>query len=105
MTPTQIKVATYAGAALLLWLLGRKATAATSATTQATSTDPGRVSRELVIHDDINDPYFGLTDAQIAAMNTNNPAVDPRMRALIDQSNAAIAADNRENGDVNLVGP
>ncbi len=110
MSPMQMKVATYGGAALLLWLLGKHAMAATSPTSGAVATsatgtgDPGRVTKTLVVDDDVNSPTFGLTDTQIAAMNTSNPAVDPKMRALIDASNAAIAADNRENGDVNGVG-
>jgi hypothetical protein len=97
-TPTQIKVATYGGAALLLWLLAKNAMAAT------TMPIVGRVTKELVIDDDVNSPTFGLSAEQIAAMNTSNPAVDPEMRRLIDTSNALIAADDRENGDVNQVG-
>lgn len=98
MTPTQMKVATYGGAALLLLLLARNTRAVTTA-------NLGRVTKELEIDANVDSPTFGLTPAQIATMNSNNPAVDPEMRRLIDASNAAIAADNRDNGDVSAIGP
>src|SRR5512144_307397 len=99
MTPTQIKVVTYGGAALLLWLCARNAMA------MKTNNDLARVTKELEIDASINSPTFGLTPDQIAALNSNNPAVDPTMRAYIDASNAAIAADDRENGHVEAIGP
>ncbi len=94
-TPAQIKVATYGGAALLLWLLARHAMPA-----------PARVVKELDIDANVNSKTFGMTwdDIQRMHLDTSNPAVDPGMRDLIDRSNAAIAADDRENGDVNQVG-
>lgn len=101
MSPVQIKLAIYGGAALLLWLLARESMRAGV----ANISDPGRVKKTLDVDANVDSPTFGLTDAQIAAMNSNNPAVDPEMRRLIDASNAALAADERENGNVNGVGP
>lgn len=99
MTPTQIKVAIYGGAVLLLLLCARNAMAA------KLNNDLGRVTKELEIDASINSPTFGLTPDQIVALNSNNPAVDPTMRAYIDASNAAIAADDRDNGHVDAIGP
>lgn len=88
MTPTQIKIAVYAGAALLAWWLGRRAVQAV---------DPGRRSQELIIGNNVLDPdTFGLTEDEIAARKAN-PAVDARMRELIDVSNAVLTADERDN--------
>jgi len=83
VSPTQIKVVTYGGAALLLWLLARAARA-----------------RELV-------PTYTLTfETKVPATPTiDNPAINQDMRDLIDRSNAAIAADNRQNGNVEGIGP
>jgi hypothetical protein len=87
MTPTQIKLATWAGAALLVWWLTR------------TPPAPGaRVTKEVLIGANVLDPdTFGLTDDEIAARKAN-PAVDPEMHRLIDLSNALLSADDRENG-------
>jgi hypothetical protein len=86
MTPMQIKLAVYGGVALLLWLFGRK-----SGGTSAPA-DPGRVTKTLTIVDDVNSPYFGMTVEEVAAAR-GNPAVDPDMHRLIDQSNLLIAND------------
>lgn len=83
MTPIQIKIAGYAGAALLLWLFRPRSSA---------PADPGRVTKTLVVVDDVNSPYFGMTAEEVAAAR-GNPAVDPDMRRLIDQSNLLIARD------------
>ncbi len=86
MSPTQIKLAIAAGVALLAWLLTPRGKAA------------DRVSRELEIDANILSPTFGMTDAEIAARERvgapPNPAVDPRMRDLIDVSNTLIAEDD-----------
>jgi hypothetical protein len=81
LTPVQIKVVTYGGAALLLWLLARSGA--------------GNVV-----------PKYTLTfETKVPIMPDNNPAVDSDMRDLIDRSNALIAADDRENGHVEGIGP
>ncbi len=84
MSPTQIKLALSAALALLAWFLTTRAKA-----------DPGRTKRELEIEANVLNPNFGLTDAEIAARG-ENPALDPRMRELIDLSNGLIAADDLE---------
>lgn len=92
MTPLQIKIAVYGGTALLLLLLARKASAQAAAVP--------RVSQTLTVVDDVFSPYFGMTEAEIAAAKgqatADNPAVDPEMRKLIDRSNLLIAQDNTE---------
>jgi hypothetical protein len=81
LTPTQLKVVTYGGAALLLWLLARGAMG------------------NLV-------PKYTLTfETKVPATTGDNPAVDEKMRDLIDKSNAVIAEDNRQNGYVEGIGP
>jgi hypothetical protein len=80
MTPTQIKIAVYGGALLLAWWLADRARP--------------RVKKELEVEVNILNPNFGLTDAEIAAQQRANPAIDPKMRELIDRSNALIAADD-----------
>lgn len=73
--------------ALIAWWLwpDKKADAA------AAAADPGRVSREIEIEADVYSPYFGMTDAEIAAEKAKaNPAIDPVMRQRIDESNEAI---------------
>lgn len=80
MSPTQIKLAVYGGVALLLWLLRPRGSAA----------DPGRVTKTLDVVANVDSPYFGMTDAEIAAAR-GNPAVDPQMRELIATSNLLIA--------------
>lgn len=82
MTPTQIKLAAAGAIALLAWLLTTRAAGA-------------RVSKELIVGVNVLDPdTFGLTEEEIAARKAN-PAVDPRMRELIDISNTLIAEDDR----------
>ncbi len=82
----QGKIALAGGAALLAWLLSRSTAAAP------------RVTKELDIDANVLSPYFGMTDAEIAAAKAAgagpNPAIDPEMRRLIDISNAVIAADD-----------
>jgi len=95
----QIKIALYSGAALVLWLLARNA--------KASPAPPiiGRVSKTLDINADVYSSDFGLPyiagpggpgAASPSPANNSNPAQDPTMRALIDKSNAAIAADNAD---------
>ena len=85
MSPTQIKLTLAALGALLAWLLTKQAAPA------------GRVTKTLDVDVNVNSPYFGLTDDEIAAMKAAgarpNPAIDPTMRELIDRSDAIIAAD------------
>jgi hypothetical protein len=38
----------------------------------------------------VDSPYFGMTDEEIAALR-GNPAVDPELRRKIDESNLLIA--------------
>lgn len=88
VTATQAKIAGAAALALLAWWLTPK---------PATSPIP-RVSKELDVRIDVNDPWFGYTEAEIARMKAagvrpDNPAVDPDMRRLIDASNILIAED------------
>lgn len=75
-----------AAGALLAWLL--------------TSRRPpvGRVSTELDIDANVNSPYFGMTDEEIAAAKAAgaNPAVNQDMRELISISNVLIATDDQE---------
>jgi len=100
MTPLQIKIAVYGGAALLLWLLGRSATT----TAAASTTQSGRVTQTLDINADVYSPDFGKPYVAGpggpggATPGPANPAQDQTMRLLIDRSNAAIAADNAANG-------
>lgn len=75
MTAAQKKLAIYAGAALLAWLLTPSGRAAV-----------GRVTKTLLINADINDPMFGVADGDFA--------IDPEMDRLIKESNTAIAADD-----------
>jgi hypothetical protein len=83
MSPTQIKLAAAGALALLAWLL----------TTRSLQAQP-RVTKEVVIGANVLDPdTFGLTEEEIAAQKAN-PAVDPRMRDLIDVSNTLIAQDD-----------
>lgn len=88
MTATQAKIAGAAALALLAWWLTPKAAAIP------------RVSRELEVRNNVNDPYFGYTEEEVAAMKAAgarpNPAVDPEMRRLIDASNILIARDDLE---------
>ena len=89
MTPTQIKIALYAGAALLAWLFTRKAIDAV---------DP-RVSKTLDVDVNVNSPFFGLTDEEIDNYKRSggrNPAIDPGMREVIDRSNAILDAEDAE---------
>lgn len=82
MTPMQIKLAAAGAIALLAWLFTTRAAGA-------------RVSKELIVGVNVLDPdTFGLTEEEIAARKAN-PAVDPRMRELIDISNTLIAEDDR----------
>ncbi len=85
MSPTQIKLALAGLAALLAWLLTKKAAPA------------ARVSKTLDVDVNVNSEYFGLTDEEIAAAKAAgarpNPALDPTMRELIDRSDRIIAAD------------
>lgn len=84
MSPTQIKLAAAGAVALLAWLLTTRAVGAP------------RVTKELIVGVNVLDPdTFGLTEEEIAARNAN-PAVDPRMRELIDVSNTLIAQDDAE---------
>jgi hypothetical protein len=89
MSPTQIKIAVYAGAALLAWLLHDRGAAAPQ---------PQRVTQVLDVEANVLNKNFGLTDAQIAAQDAAaaNPAVNDDMRVLIDKSNALISADNAQ---------
>lgn len=88
MTVTQTKLAAAGVMALLAWLFSRPKDAGPGA----------RVGAELVVGVNVLDPdTFGLTEEEIEARRAN-PAVDPKMRELIDISNAVIAADDRENG-------
>ncbi len=89
MSPMQIKVAVYGGAALLLWLFARSAAAASK------SADPGRVTKTLEVDADVYSPTFGMSDAEIEAAKAQraNPAVDPEMRRLIDVSNKLLSDD------------
>jgi hypothetical protein len=78
VTPLQAKVAIYGGLALLAWLFterGRRAVV-------------GDVDLGIGI---VNGIAGG--DYQTPRPNGSNPAVNPTMRDLIDESNAAIAAD------------
>lgn len=84
MSPTQIKIALYAGLALVAWLLTREQKKA-----------PGTVTTYTDIEANVYNPNFGMTDAQIAARG-GNPALDLRMRELIDVSNSLIAAEDLE---------
>lgn len=69
--------------ALLAWWLWPDKKAAAAA--------PGRVSRELDVDVNVESPYFGLTDDEIAAEKAKrNPAVDPEMRLAIDRSSVLI---------------
>jgi len=82
MTPTQIKLAAAGVMALLAWWF-------------TTRTPAERVTKEVVIGANVLDPdTFGLTEEEIAARRAN-PAVDPRMRDLIDISNTLIAEDDK----------
>lgn len=81
-----MKLAAAGVMALIAWWASRR------------SSSPARVSRELEVDVNVNSPYFGMTDEEIAAAKAAgvrpNPAVDPDMRRLIDLSNAVIAADD-----------
>ncbi len=89
MTPTQIKLALAGLVALLAWLF-----------TQNKAAD--RRSSSLDVDANVLSPYFGLTDEEIAAAKAAgarpNPALDPKMRELIDSSNILIAEDTTANG-------
>lgn len=87
MNPTQIKIAMAGALALLAWLFTTRATPA------------ARVSSSLDIDANVNSPYFGMTDDEIAAakaagVTKANPALNPKMRELIDVSNVLIAEDD-----------
>lgn len=89
MTATQAKIAGAAALALLAWWLTPK------------PAPIPRVSKELDVDVNVNSPYFGMTDEEIAAakaagVTRANPALDPEMRRLIDASNILIARDNLE---------
>ncbi len=93
MTALHWKIALYGGGALVAWLL----------TKHAAPKDPtGTVELGVPTLNGIYGADVYYSDHYVAggggpaqpAIPPVNPAVDPRMRELIDQSNAAIAADN-----------
>lgn len=83
MSATQAKIVGAAIVALLAWWLTPKVAPLP------------RIKRELDVDVNVNSPYFGMTDEEIAAakaagVNRANPALDPDMRRLIDASNILI---------------
>ncbi len=73
-------------AAVVWWFMRGDAKPAAAATE--------RVAKELDVDVNVESPYFGLTDSEIAAEKAKaNPAIDPDMRLAIDKSNRAIADD------------
>lgn len=89
MTPAQIKIAVGAGIAILAWLFGDKA-AGTASVDLGTGTVNGVLGGDyLTPAPTINDP--------------TNTAQDPTMRALINQSNAQIAAFDAAHPDTGSV--
>lgn len=89
MTPTQIKLALAGVVALFAWLFTKNASDA-------------RVTKTADFDVNVLSPYFGLTDDEIAAAKAAgarpNPADDPRMKKLIDESNILIAEDDAAHG-------
>lgn len=92
MTALHIKMAVYGGLALwALWYVAKPRVPA------------GTVELGVPTVDGVygNDIYYsagpgGPGVATVSPANTNNPATNPRMRELIDRSNAAIVADDAE---------
>lgn len=77
MTPTQIKLLIAGAVALAGWLFGDKR--------------PPSGSVDLGVGT-VDGVYGGDYTTPAPAADPNNPAVDPTMHALVNQSNQAIAA-------------
>jgi hypothetical protein len=81
MSPMQIKIAVYGGAALLAWWLTDRAMKRAKADVELGTGTVGGV-------------YGGDYETPAAAPTSSNPAIDPAMREAIDRSNRILAADD-----------
>lgn len=85
MTPMQIKIAVYGGAALIAWWL----------TARAMKRSKGDVELGVgTVDGAYGGDYQTLPNKTAAKVDTANPAIDPAMREVIDRSNRILAADD-----------
>lgn len=89
MTAVQWKLVIYGGLAFVAWWFTKKPKDPTGTVELGVPTLNGIYGADTYYSDHY---VAGPGGSAAQAIPPVNPAVDPRMRALIDQSNAAIAA-------------